>query len=196
MKKRIALVLTIAMILPTCISFAEEADDPMAVTLISGPEEEESSEPVSLDDVKTDKEIEIDGFGTITFTAFEFRDRDIYLQGNNGGWISSGEEADYACLYCDIVNTNTKDKDYLANVEVKAIYDEQYEYAGWGYQIDRDKGDDWIEHEHELAFSISPMYTGHYVFGATLPNAVINGNKELKIVMKIDGNEMTYYVRK
>ena len=163
MWKRVALVLMVAMVLPTCIAFAGDADDPMAVTLISGPEEEEA-ETVSLDDVKTDKEIEIEGFGNVTFTGFEFRNKDIYIHSKNGGWMNSGEEADYACLYCDILNTNTKNKDYLANAEITAVYDDQYEYAGWCYQINYDDDkNEWYDHENDGAFTIAPMYTGHYV---------------------------------
>ena len=196
MKKRIAIAMILSMILPTCVAFAGDANDPMAVTLISGPEEEEA-EQVSLDDVQTDKEIEIEGFGNITFTSFNYVNSNR-LYNPDDTWAKSGEEADFACLYYDILNTNVKDKDYLANVEVKAIYADDYEYGGWCFQIDYDwHRDYWVGHENENhAFSISPMYSGHYVAGVTLPNAVINGKGELKMIITIDGNEMTYYIRK
>lgn len=200
MKKKIVLVMTLAMVLSSSVVFAEEANDPMAVTLISGPEEE-GAEVASLDDVKLGKEIEIDGFGNITFTSFETLDS-VYI---NGYWLgegnSSGTEADFACLYADILNTNKKDRDYLSDVNVTVIYDEDYVYGGWAYQRDYDyekeQGDTiFFGQGEDHAFAISPMYTGHYVFGATLPNAVINGKKELKIEINVDGNEMTYYVRR
>ena len=194
MRKRVAFVLTVAMVLPTCIAFAGDVDDPMAVTLISGPEEEEA-EPVSLDDVKTGKEIEIDGFGNITFTKFEYLD-EVQLN-SRYNYTHSGEEADYACLYADILNTKTKPSDYLADVEVKMIFNEDYEYAGWSYQIDYDYSNDtFLSTDNEDYNSIDPMYTGHYVFGATVPNAVVNSKEELKMMIKIGGNEMTYFIRK
>ena len=195
MKKRLVFVLTIAMVLPASMAFAGEANDPMAVTLISGPEEEEA-EPVSLDDVKTDKEIEIDGFGNITFTKFEYLD-DAIIDKTAGYKTKSGEEAEYACLYADILNTKTRTTDYLADVEVKAIYDDVYEYGGWAYMINRDVRDDaFLSSDDKHAYSVDPMYTGHYVFGVTLPNAVVNGKEELKMVVKVGGNEMTYFIRK
>ena len=45
-------------------------------------------------------------------------------------------------------------------------------------------------------FEIDPMYSGHYVFGCTLPNAVVNSEKPLRMVITIDGNELTYNIRK
>lgn len=45
-------------------------------------------------------------------------------------------------------------------------------------------------------FAAGPMYTGHYAFGCTLPNAVVNSKKPLRMVITIDGNELTYNIRK
>lgn len=199
MKKELVVVtMAMAMTMATSTSsvFADESGDPMAVTLIAGPEEEEA-EPVSLDDVKLGKEFKIEGFGNLTFTDYQVLDSVRYK--TSGGWntYESGEEADYVNLFADVLNTNVKPKDYLSDVDVKAIYDDTYEYAGWAYQINYD-GDKntYLPHENDFFFSINPMYTGHYVYGATLPNAVINGKEELRLELKIDGNEMTYYIRK
>lgn len=44
-------------------------------------------------------------------------------------------------------------------------------------------------------FEINPLYQGHYLFGCTLPNAVINGSGPLRMVITLDGNEITYNIR-
>ena len=194
-KMRKALIFISTCVVLTSCTVWGEASDPMAVTLIAGPEEEVES--VSLDDVKTGKEIEIDGFGDITFTRYEVQDS-LGYKITGGGSIESGAEAEFACLYYDILNTTTKDQDYLADIEVTAIYDEDYIYGGWAFEFNYDYNPDRVisRDMDDYYFCISPLYEGHYMLGATLPNAVINGNKELKLIIKMGGNEMTYYVKR
>ena len=43
---------------------------------------------------------------------------------------------------------------------------------------------------------IAIRYTGHYVIGCALPNDVITGKTPLKIVITMNGEEMTYNIRK
>ena len=45
-------------------------------------------------------------------------------------------------------------------------------------------------------FSINQMYTGHYAFGCTVPNSVVNSKAPLRMEIEIDGNELTYNIRK
>ena len=42
---------------------------------------------------------------------------------------------------------------------------------------------------------IDMVYTGHYVFGCTLPTAVVNGSEPLSMVIDLGGNELTYNIR-
>jgi len=206
MKKLVAMFLALLMI--PCLALAED----MGVQVIGGPEEE--TEPVSLDDVKLNVDVEIDGYGILRPTSFEFNNYVmVYPQGRDDteDLYNSGNEAEYAILYMDITNTAMSPKDYLANYEVKAVFDDAYEYAGWAYQqnYDNRKWDAWNEYAPYAQkqnvlyginaadnFPINPMYQGHYLFGCTLPNAVVNSKKPLRLEIKIDGNEIVYNIRK
>lgn len=211
MKKILSMLLVLSMLLSASAALAEG----MEVQVIGGPETE--TEPISLDDLKLEIKAEIEGWGDLTFTAYEVQDglgyyrsgkTDVYSASNDYYW--SGKEAEFSVLYADILNTQLKDKNYLENVSVRAVYDDTYEYAGWFYQrnynngtykydsleVDRNKQNTrWVINAADQ-FTISPMYEGHYIFGCTLPNAVISGNKPLKLIITIDGNEITYNIRK
>lgn len=209
MKKILSMLLVLSMLLGCSVAMAE-----MGVQVIGGPETE--TEPVSLDDLKLNVEAEIDGYGILCATDFAYKDRlgyyrsgrsDIY---NADDFYLSGTEADYALLRIDITNTSTKPRDFLASCEVKVVYDDVYEYGGWCYQYNYNNktynssysGEDsqkqntnWVINAADQ-YAIDPMYQGHYVFGCTLPNAVVNSKKPLRMVITIDGNEITYNIRK
>lgn len=213
MKKIILMMLVLTVLFSVPVTA-----EAMGVQAVGGPDSQ--SEPVSLDDVKLNVEAEIDGYGIFLPNEFEFADRlGFYCQGynevnfNNGNWCyQSGNDAEYAILRVDITNTALGQRDFLANCEVKAVYDDVYEYAGWCYQVNYDNkistnalydyGEDkgkqntrWVINEADN-FSIGPMYTGHYVFGCTLPNSIVNAKKPLKLIITIDSNEITYNIRK
>ena len=113
----------------------------------------------------------------------------------------------------DILNTTTKSMNYLADCTVTVIFDDTYEFAGWCYQqnynnatykdiyrggVEEDKGKqnvNWVIDEADN-FVIDPMYKGHYVFGCTIPNASVESKAPLKMIITIDGNEITYNIRK
>ncbi len=208
MKKMLALLVVL-----TLVPFTALAAD-MGVVFIGGPEME--TEPVSLDDIQLNEEVDVPGYGVITVTSFTFTDGLGYYGqgynyvGNTEAYYWSGKEAEFAVLYMDILNTATSGKDFLANCEVKAVYDDIYEYGGWSYQrnynnasygdasLDADKNKqnvNWVINPADQ-FTIDPMYLGHYVFGAALPNAVVNSDKPLMLIITIDGNEITYNIRK
>lgn len=192
MKKLLCLALALMMLLGlSSIAFAAD----MGVQVIGGPEAE--TESVNLDDLKMNEEAVIDGWGNLTITSCSFED--ILKKYDKGGWsdgyYSSGTEADYLLIRMDITNTTVKSKNFLSNVEVKVIYDQDYEYAGWFYQYDYNKDNNRVIHSDNI-FSIDPMYAGHYVFGCALPNAIVNSKKPLQMIITIGGNEITYNVRK
>lgn len=214
MKKIISFVLALSLLMGYSVAFAAD----MGVQVIPGPEA--VTEPVSLDDLQLNVDAEIEGWGIIKLTSLEITDGlGYYKAGKNGAgyydgtwdYYWSGAEAEFVVLYADILNTTMSDKDYTKSVTVKAIYDDAYEYGGWSYQRDYNKATsrdakyndaDSTKQNIRWAistadnFSISPMYEGHYIYGCTLPNAVINGKKSLKLIITIDGNEVTYYIRK
>jgi len=193
MKKFISIVIMFSMIL-VFANTACAAD--MGVQIIGGPEEEET-ETVSLDDLKLNVDVEIDGWGILKLISFEYIDY-FEIADNSGfkiGNFESGEEADYAFLRLDITNTTVKSKDYLSDITVKTVFDDVYEYGGWAYQFNFDKSKNRVVKE-DNRFPIEPMYQGHYVFGSTIPNAVVNSKKPLQMIFTIDGNEFTYNIRK
>ncbi len=191
MKKWISMLLVLSVALGCAYAAAEGMD----VNLVSAPPAEEESEPVSLDDFKINAPYTIENYGELTATSFTWQDKLSYATTNYAAYYSSGVEAEYAILRFDILNLTQQSTNYLANVTVKAVYDDVYEYGGWYYQFnfddDRDKA-----YMPEKYFNIDPMYVGHYCFGCTLPNAVVDSKKPLKLVITIDDNEITYYVRK
>lgn len=214
MKKILSVLLVLSMLLTASAALAEG----MGVQVIGGPTTE--TEPVSLDDLKLNVDAEIPGFGVLTLTEYKVLDylgyytagQTYFYDGYSLHYYQSGNEADYVFLYADILNTTTAPKDYLASVEVKVIADDTYEFLGWYYQRNYDNKayrhntSDYPEFSSKQNetfaidvadnFAISPMYKGHYIFGCTLPNAVITNKNSLRMVITIDGNEITYNIRK
>ena len=209
MKKILSMLLVLSMLLGCSVAMA------MEVQVIGGPDTE--TEPVSLDDIQLNAEADIEGYGTLFPTEFAFADWLGYYKAGKTevDWYNfqyqSGQDAEYAILRMDITNTSTKPRDFLTNCEVKMVYDDLYEYAGWFYQVNYNNatyndngrfGVDSKQQNYRWAinaadnFAIDPMYQGHYIFGCTVPNAVVNGKKPLRLVITIDGNEITYNVRK
>jgi len=213
MKKILSVLLVLLMLLSASAVLAEG----MGVQVIGGPETE--TEPVSLDDLKLNLAVEIEGWGVLTLTDFYIQDKLGYFNAGQKSasmyttdqYYHSGNEAEYIFLFADILNNTISSKDYLGSVEVKVVYDDLYEFGGWSYQRNFDYGcHDWttvIEADTSKQninwainkadqFEINPMYAGHYMYGCTLPNAVIEGKKPLKMIITIDGNEITYNIRK
>lgn len=182
-------VFSIAMVLMLLLNCSAALADGMGVQLIGGPEVE--TEPVSLDDFKLGVDVEIEGYGILNGLDFSFVDC-VYVKDATDYF--SGNEAEYALLKIDIINTAFKPKDYLTSCEVRVFYDDEYEYGGWSYQCNYDVSSSSVLIK-DRQFAIDPMYQGHYWFGCTLPNAVVNGTAPLRMVITLDGNEITYNIR-
>ena len=133
----------------------------------------------------------------------------------DAGWKDSGVNADFAWFLMDITNLQKKNFDFMQNAAVKVIYQDEYEFAGWVRQINYDyldyglKGREVCRAGYDKlppnvvvldpanAEEIGMMYTGTYAFGATLPNSVFEDTKSsLQMIITIDGNELTYNIRK
>lgn len=195
MKKRkllsvLACVMTAVMILGTVVIAEEEQD--LGVVMISGGEEEDTSEPVSLDDIKIGKEIEIPDYAIFTPTEYTVVDKFT----DNGGYEYSGNTAEYVILYFSLMNQKTETVDFNAEISsVVVTYNEKYQYAGWSFQRNADYGDPKQGLSSGQQFGIDPMYEGLYMVGCTLPNAVIEGTEPLVLTFKIGENEVTYNIR-
>lgn len=209
--------LVLSLFVLTFIACTVLADDSMGVKMIS--KNGDASSTVSLDDMQLNVEVPIEGYGVLKATSFEFFDwLGYYKEGKT--WVddpkryTTGTEADFAMLRMDIVNRMTKPKNFIENVKVKVIFEDYYEYEGWCYQFNYDNGyrnwsgeyfdgnvdankqnKKWVISTKDN-FEIKPMYTGHYVFGCTLPNAIIDSKSPLRMEITMDGNVITYNIRK
>lgn len=107
----------------------------------------------------------------------------------------SGTQAEFAILDIDVMNTTTKSVDFIKDATVKVIFDDRVEYQGWIRQKDYDLNIcTWLDPSNN--FPIDPYYVGHYVFGCTLPNPVVESKLPLRMVINMGGNEITYHIRK
>lgn len=193
MKRTIAMLLIAALCLASIL-----ADDGLGVQVIGG--KKKTSDPVSLEDVKLNVEVEVDGLGIIKPTEYNtYNYFSVYDKGSSGSNYrrqNSGAEADHVVLSMDITNTTKEEKNYLSNCSVRVSFDnEEYIFGGKAYQLDYDINNEVPRHPQDN-FPIAPMYQGHYWFVCTLPNAVINSEKPLSMTVTIDGNEITYNIRK
>jgi len=184
----------IAMVLACLLLTAGGALAEMGVQMIGGPVIE--AEQASLDDMQIGAVAEIEGYGLLEITKCERLDvLPAFNAVGSHKQYDSGKEAEYAVVRMDITNTALNEKDYLAQCEVKVVFDEVYEYAGWSYQVDYDKSEERVLYEDDF-FPIGPLYEGHFVFGCTLPNAVVESDAPLQMIITMDGHEITYNIRK
>ena len=126
-------------------------------------------------------------------------------------WQNSGTNADFAWLLMDVTNMQKEPTSFMQETSVKVVFDEEYEYAGWVRQFNYDydstreiEGEEGVEtYGSFIRAALDPadeqpidmVYTGHYVFGCTLPTAVVNGSEPLSMVIDLGGNELTYNIR-
>ncbi len=98
----------------------------------------------------------------------------------------SGKEAEFAWLKADVTNLQKTPASFIKEITVKVIFDDEYEYKGWVRQFNYDYSNSEIVYLGENSvigwpvclspvdeMPISPMYKGHYAFGCTLPNYVV-----------------------
>ncbi len=218
MKKRISLLVLVMVLLCVCYAHADE----MGVQIIG--ENNVDIQHVNLDDIKIGTAIEVPDNCVFTPTSYTVVNEFLgYKKGKrtiqlNASYhedyatiYNSGKEAEYALLKMDILNIQMGSCNFLEEIEVKVTNDDKYEFAGWAYQYNYDNlnhssgnSGGWsVENANtecvvarEDEFPINPLYTGHYVFGCTLPNSVIEGKTPLRMEIKIAGNELTYHIRK
>ena len=124
-------------------------------------------------------------------------------------WKESGKEAEFAWLKSDILNLQKTASSFMTDITVKVIYNDEYEYNGWIRQFNYDysKSELYRYQENGLIgwpvclspsdeMPISPMYKGHYAFGCTLPNYVVQDkDSPLRMEITIGGHKLTYNIR-
>ena len=185
-----------------------------AMKTVAGDKPAENTIP-DLDDMKLKTPTELSDFAMISYQACKIKDSlgyyrsgrtDVY---DRNDYFQSGNEADYALVFANIVNLQNEPVDFLADCEVKVVYDDTYEFLGWSYQRNYDNsvyGDGPVKEDHDAQntnwainaddqFLIDPLYTGHYIFGCTLPNAAVQGKESLQMIVRIKGTEIVYNIR-
>ena len=174
MKKLAAVMLVVAAVLSVSCAFASDG------------------EKMTVEDVKLGTEYKIKGYAVVTFNEASFVD--VIVQYNGYQNIKSGNEADYAYLRFDMRNLSKKQASFLGNMNVKVIYDDEYDYNGFVGQFDYNHSD---KESVPYEIPLDPMYTGHYFASCTLPNFVVQDkNSPLRMIITINGHEFTYHIRK
>lgn len=187
MKNILCKFLVLVMILSlSSVAFAGD----FSIQVISGPEPEEEN-TVNMDDIKVGDVVEIDSYGIVEITAAKTAD----TFGNRRASYStqgSGDEADFVVVWISVINTGKQSRSFAKDCEVKVVFDDDYEFAGWFGQADKQG---FLLKENDYT-PVEQLYKGYYMFGCTLPNFVIESKKELKMTFTLDGNEFTYFFRK
>ena len=149
-----------------------------------------------FDNVKLENSYEVTEFGIFTPIAFGYVDKiqKFYERSGSAETISSGNEADFAVLKMDITNRSRYTLNFLDDVYVKVVYDDLYEFEGWSFQFNYDMSQDILLNGADI-FGISPMYTGHYIFGCTLPNSIKEDSAPLQMIISFGDNEIVYNIR-
>ena len=197
----------------------------------------DDSEKMTFDNVTFGKAYKIKGYASVTLLGFKFVnmyaqwedgkassriDRDYqrsysYVYSENKeylyhyvycNWIVSGQEAEFAWLKADIINLQKAKTNFMKDIAVKVIYDDEYEYNGWVRQFNYDYSNKEITTKGETSIgwpvclspvdemSIAPMYKGHYAFGCTLPNFVVEDkDSPLRMEITIGEHKLTYNIR-
>lgn len=203
MKKFLAIL--VALLLVVCsTAFAENA----GVVII--PSEDESTAPVSLDDMQIDVPAEVPNYGTLTCLSAGFSDTYDYF--NDNDWYDrvsaetkqSGVEADFVMLKLDILNTSTNAINYTEEISnIIITYKDKYQYVGYINQFNYDcvgynkEDPTTVSRKNGVTCSVDPLYEGHYIILCYVPNAIVNDGKgELKISFSFGENQIIYYVRK
>ncbi len=131
--------------------------------------------------------LHLDGIGDITPLSCTYYDR-LY----SSKWAhKAAKNEQYILLELDILNTNRQARGYLLGAEITAIYDGYYTYQGEVQQLQ----DTDTNGCNATEIKLDPLYNSSYAFACKLPNAVINGDGPLTLVLTLDGIQLTYDVR-
>lgn len=129
---------------------------------------------------------------------------------SSSDYYESGNDAEFAVLWADIVNQSEAAVNYLDGCEVKVYEGETNVYDGWAAQQNYDNfaqfGDDYGEDSGKQNkrwvinpsdnFAIPSQGEGHYLFVCNLLNSVVNGTESLKMVITLQGGKkVTYEIR-
>lgn len=225
-------MLTMVLALLLALSMSSACADDLGIQVIGGPNA--ATQTQSLDDIQVGTTYTLDGFAKVTpveylvvdyfgqfnkdanysSTSYTYNDSNTRVYYDSvyflvdASWQDSGMNAEFVWLKLDIINLQKESISFMKNMEVKVIYDGEYEFAGWVRQINYDynvscyrrlsetRGGGTVVMNPANEEAINPMYTGTYVIGCTLPNSVFEDKAPLNIEIDIAGNQLTYQVKK
>ena len=165
--------------------------------------------PGSYDDIQIGEPVSVDASFAFTATSFDYETCIGFYQagttdvGSSEDYYNTEEGTQFAILKADIDNLDVVAFNYLENCEIK-VFDEKNTYGGWAFQqnfnnsimADLSYGKDserqntnWVINKSDV-FAIEPSDRGHYVFGCTLPNDVVNKNTPLRMEITIRGTNL------
>lgn len=134
---------------------------------------------------------------------------DLAYYYKDANWQNSGTNADFIWLKFDVTNLQKTPVPFMKEITVKAVYADEYEFAGWVRQINYDynrncyrygadkKGGGTVVLNPDNEEAIDMMYTGTYIIGCTLPNSVFEDEASpLRLEINMGENELTYNIRK
>lgn len=171
--------------------------------------------PGLYDNIQIGEPVSVDASFAFTATSFDYETSIGFYQagtadvGSSEDYYNTEEGTQFAILKADIDNLDVAAFNYLENCEIK-VFDEKNTYGGWAFQqnfnnsimADLSYGKDserqntnWVINKSDV-FAIEPSGRGHYVFGCTLPNDVVNKNTPLRMEITIRGTNLIFYIRK
>ena len=173
---------------------------------------------VKMDNVHLHERVTIPDWGTIYFTDLKVQDKLGYFEKGHTGtserdfdkFYSSGLEAKYVILQVSIVNRGSEPYFVPSNVSVVLEYDNNFQFRGWCYQYNHNNmfstntyvnGGDFAKQNlnyvisHDDEYAVAPGKIGYYCFGCTVPNAIVNGQEPLRMIIRIEDKEITFVIR-
>lgn len=141
-----------------------------------------------------------------TRVACDARDSGYYY--SKMSWQESGRNADFAWLVLEITNRQKHEVNLMKEATVKVIFEDDYEFTGWTRQFNFDYNTFVHRYVWDYPFAspavlnpademaLGMLYTNTYVFGCTLPNAVVEGKEPLRMEITLGDNVLTYHIRK
>ena len=120
----------------------------------------------------------------------------------------SGNEAEFAWLKVDVINFQKAPANFVKDITIKVIFNDEYEYDGWVRQFNYNYSKSEIYRHQDTTvigwpvclspvdeMQIDPIYEGHYAFGCTLPNYVVENAAPLRMIINMGGHKLTYNIR-
>ena len=161
---------------------------------------------IFIDDIQVNEEYTIDDLGIVKVGGVEQWDEYWNSVGYRKADYDGILQADTIVLMLDITNITFTPKNFLEKVNVKMVYNDQYEINGWWHQLKEEYEyvyDFWTYEEKQVykyvsqsnIMEIEPFYQGYYRFGVTVPDYIINDNKPLYLEVFLNGVTLTYYIR-